>query len=80
MPRKTSPTPLTRTVVVPLDTFLALQAFHDELIGIAGTIDPATAPAPAFAQRDQSRRSALAQVFWLWAEQMDRNLKTMRPA
>ncbi|UNP27973.1 XAC0095 family protein [Lysobacter gummosus] len=80
MPRKTPPTPHTRTVVVPIDTFLALQAFYDELIGIAGTIDPVTSAAPAFAQRDQSRRSALAQVFWLWAEQMDRNLKTMRTA
>lgn len=80
MPRKTPSAPRADSVVLPVDAYLELQAFHDELVGIAHTIDPTTEAAPAVRKPEQSRRRALAKVFRLWAEQMDRNLKAIRPA
>jgi len=80
MPRKTPTTPHADNVVLPVDAYLELQAFHDELAGIAHTIDPADAPPPTIRKHEQSRRRALAKVFRLWAEQIDRSLSAMRPA
>lgn len=81
MPRKTRPAPCANHIVVlPVDAYLELQAFHDELVGIAQTIDPAGTPPPSVRKHEQSRRRALAKVFRLWAEQMDRSLSAMRTA
>lgn len=79
MPRKTPSASHENNIIVPADAYLELQAFHDELVGIADTIDPATAPSSAIRKPELSRRRALATVFRLWADQMNRNLKTMRP-
>ncbi|QCW25804.1 hypothetical protein FE772_09140 [Lysobacter enzymogenes] len=74
MPRK-SPSALgADSVVLPLDAYLELQKFHDELVGIADTIDPAAAPLPGVRKPEQSRRRALARVFRLWAQQIERSL------
>lgn len=79
MPRKIPSAPQADTIVLPVDAYLELQAFHAELIGIAHTIDPADAPtSPAVRKHEQSRRRALAKVFRLWAEQIDRSLSTKR--
>lgn len=80
MPRKTPTTPHTDNLVLPVDAYLELQAFHDELVGIAHTIDPADTAPPTIRKHEQSRRRALAKVFRLWAEQIDRSLSAMRPA
>lgn len=79
MPRKSTPSPQAHTIVLPVDAYLELQAFHAELVGIAHTIDPTDAPLPTIRKHEQSRRRALAKVFRLWAEQIDRSLSTMRP-
>ncbi|ALN57129.1 hypothetical protein GLE_1775 [Lysobacter enzymogenes] len=60
--------------MLPLDAYLELQKFHDELVGIADTIDPAAAPLPGVRKPEQSRRRALARVFRLWAQQIERSL------
>ncbi|WP_157477129.1 hypothetical protein [Lysobacter sp. Root690] len=80
MPRTSRPTSQADNVVLPVDAYLELQAFHAELIGIAHTIDPTDAPPPTIRKHEQSRRRALAKVFRLWAEQIDRSLSAMRPA
>ncbi|QQP99657.1 XAC0095 family protein [Lysobacter enzymogenes] len=73
MPRK-SPSALSAdSVVLPLDAYLELQKFHDELVCIADTIDPATR-SPDVRKPEQSRRRALACVFRLWARQIERSL------
>lgn len=80
MSRKTQPTTRVGEVILPIDAFLELQAFRDELISLARTIDPATTSSLAPRKPEQSRRRALAKVFRLWAEQMDRSLKAIRSA
>ena len=42
MPRRTAPAITADYVLLPADAYHGLQAFRDELIGIAQTIDPAT--------------------------------------
>jgi hypothetical protein len=79
MPRKTPSAPRADSVVLPVDAYLELQAFHDELVGIADTIDPATTQSPAIRKTEQSRRRALSKVFRLWAEQVGRTLGATRP-
>lgn len=78
MPRKIPTTPHADNVVLPVDAYLELQAFHAELIGIAHTIDPTDTPPPTIRKHEQSRRRTLAKVFRLWAEQIDRSLSTKR--
>ncbi len=78
MPRRTTSAPPADYVLLPADAYHGLQAFHDELIGIADTIDPATAPSPGVRKPEQSRRRALAHVFRLWADQVHGNLRTAR--
>jgi len=73
MPRKSPSALCADSVVLPLDAYLELQKFHDELVGIADTIDPADPPAHV-RKPEQSRRRALARVFRLWARQMERSL------
>jgi len=80
MSRKTPPATCVGELILPVDAFLELRAFHDELISLARTIDPATPPTLTARKAEQSRRRALAKVFRLWAEQMDRSLKTIRSA
>ncbi len=75
MPRKSPSASRADSVVLPLDAYLELQKFHDELVGIADTIDPAT-PLPYVRKPEQSRRRALARVFRLWAQQMQHSLAT----
>lgn len=74
MPRKSPSATRADSVVLPLDAYLELQKFHDELVGIADTIDPAAAPLPGARKPEQSRRRALARVFRLWAQQIERSL------
>jgi len=74
MPRKSPSASRADSVVLPLDAYLELQKFHDELVGIADTIDPAAAPLPGVRKPEQSRRRALARVFRLWAQQIARSL------
>ena len=78
MPRRTTAAPPADNVLLPADAYQGLQAFHDELIGIADTIDPTTAPSPEPRKPEQSRRRALAYVFRLWADQVHGNLRTAR--
>ncbi|BAV96897.1 XAC0095 family protein [Lysobacter enzymogenes] len=80
MPRRTAPAITADYVLLPADAYHGLQAFRDELIGIAQTIDPATTtPTPdARSKPEQSRRRALARVFRLWADQVHGNLETVR--
>lgn len=73
MPRKSPSAFCADSVVLPLDAYLELQKFHDELVGIADTIDPAT-HSPGVRKPEQSRRRALARVFRLWARQIERSL------
>ncbi|QWF18242.1 XAC0095 family protein [Lysobacter capsici] len=80
MSRKTMPAAHAETILSPADAFVELKTLHDELVRIAHTIDPADAPAPGIRKHQQSRRRALAKVFRLWAEQIDRSLSAMRPA
>ena len=78
MPRRTAPAILANYVLLPADAYHGLQAFRDELIGIAQTIDPATAPTPDLGSKpEQSRRRTLARVFRLWADQVHGNLQTI---
>ncbi|WP_206409736.1 XAC0095 family protein [Lysobacter enzymogenes] len=74
MPRKFPSATRADSVVLPLDAYLELQKFHDELVGIADTIDPGTPPTPSIQRLEQSRRRALARVFRLWAKQIERSL------
>ncbi|MEH6416635.1 XAC0095 family protein [Pseudomonas sp. CGJS7] len=78
MPRRTPSAIPADHVLLPVDAYLGLQAFHNELIGIAQTIDPADAPSPAIRKPEQSRRRALARVFRLWADQVHGNLQAIR--
>ncbi|KRB02451.1 hypothetical protein [Lysobacter sp. Root690] len=80
MSRKTQPITCVGEVILPIDAFLELQAFREELVSLARTIDPATTSGLTARKPEQSRRRALAKVFRLWAEQMDRSLKTIRSA
>ncbi|WP_394540511.1 hypothetical protein PRJ39_07985 [Lysobacter enzymogenes] len=78
MPRRTTSAKPADYVLLPADAYHGLQAFRDELIGIAQTIDPATAPTPDLRSKpEQSRRRALARVFRLWADQVHGNLETI---
>jgi len=77
MPRRTTSATPADYVLLPADAYHGLQAFHDELIGIAQTIDPTT-PSPEIRKPEQSRRRALARVFRLWADQVHGNLQTIR--
>ncbi|MET4726752.1 hypothetical protein ABIE09_000523 [Lysobacter enzymogenes] len=79
MPRRTAPAIPADYVMLPADAYHGLQAFRDELIGIAQTIDPATAPtSDPRSKPERSRRRALARVFRLWADQVHGNLQTIR--
>jgi hypothetical protein len=79
MPRKTPSAVYADTMLLPVDAYLELQAFHDELVGIAHTIDPAdAAAAPPVRKPEQSRRRALARVFRLWAGQIEHTLTSVR--
>lgn len=81
MSRKAKPAAHASTVEFPVDALLELKALQNELISIAQTIDPADTSSPLVVRKhEQARRRALAKVFRLWAEQMDRSLSTMRPA
>ncbi|MEH6415706.1 XAC0095 family protein [Pseudomonas sp. CGJS7] len=78
MPRKTPTAPRASTIELPIDAYLELQAFHNELVGIAHTIDPVDpASAPPVRKSEQSRRRALARVFRLWAGQIERTLASV---
>ncbi|QQQ02753.1 XAC0095 family protein [Lysobacter enzymogenes] len=77
MPRRTAPATRADYVLLPADAYHGLQAFRDELIGIAQTIDPA-ASSLEIRKPEQSRRRALARVFRLWADQVHGNLETIR--
>ncbi|QWP75983.1 hypothetical protein J5226_20630 [Lysobacter sp. K5869] len=74
MPRKSPSASRADSVVLPLDAYLELQKFRDELVGIADTIDPVATPLPGVRKPEQSRRRALARVFRLWAQQIERSL------
>ena len=78
MPRRTPSAIPSDHVLLPVEAYHGLQAFHDELIGIAQTIDPADAPSPEIRKPERSRRRALARVFRLWADQVHGNLQTAR--
>lgn len=78
MPRKTPTAVFANNVLLPVDAYLDLQAFHDELVGIAHTIDPAYSVATPVRKHEQSRRRALARVFRLWAGQIERTLTSVR--
>lgn len=75
MPRKTPTTTHIDCVSLPINALLELQSFHDELIGIAHTIDPPAEAGIPVRKHEQARRRALAKVFRLWAAQIDRNIK-----
>ena len=78
MPRRTTSAIPADYVLLPAESYHGLQAFRDELIGIAQTIDPADAPSPEIRKPERSRRRALARVFRLRADQVHGNLKTVR--
>lgn len=78
--RKTIPAVHAETSVSPTDAFVELKTLHDELVSIARAIDPTDSRTSDIRKREQSRRRALAKVFRLWAEQIDRSLSAMRPA
>lgn len=80
MPQKIMSATHAETILSPADAFVELKTLHDELVRIARTIDPTDAPTPGIRKHEQSRRRALAKVFRLWAEQIDRSLSAMRPA
>lgn len=80
MSRKTPSASRADSVVLSVDAYLELQAFHDELVSIAQTIDPVDVPIPSPRKPEQSRRRALAKVFRLWADQVNRSLSGMRSA
>jgi hypothetical protein len=74
MSRKNPPAALANNVLLPVDAYLDLKAFHDELVGIAHTIDPSGPTNSSVRKHEQSRRRALARVFRLWAGQIERTL------
>lgn len=78
MSRKTPTAVFANNVLLPVDAYLDLQAFHDELVGIAHTIDPTDPVATPVRKHEQSRRRALARVFRLWADQIERTLTSVR--
>lgn len=79
MPRKNSSAVYADNVLLPVDAYLDLQAFHEELVGIARTIDPSdTETTPPIRKREQSRQRTLARVFRLWARQIEHALTTVR--
>lgn len=78
MPRRTPSATHADYVLLPADAYHGLEAFRDELIDIAQTIDPTTAPSPEIRKPEQSRRRALARVFRLWADQVHGNLQAAR--
>ncbi|QQP95871.1 XAC0095 family protein [Lysobacter enzymogenes] len=78
MRRKSPSTAPADYVLLPVEAYRGLQAFYDELIGVAQTIDPVTPPASEVDATEQSRRRALARVFRLWADQVHGNLQAAR--
>ncbi|MFD0324756.1 hypothetical protein [Lysobacter gummosus] len=44
----------------------------------AHTLDPATSPCPSPRKPEQARHRALASVFRVWADQVDRSLGAVR--
>lgn len=69
-----------RRISLPLDAYFELQAFQDQLLGAARTIDPETSPAPSPRKAEQARHRALTSVFRTWADQVERTLETARSA
>lgn len=78
MPRKTPTAAFANNVLLPVGAYLDLRAFHDELMGIAHTIDPADPLSSPVRKSEQSRRRALARVFRLWAGQIERTITSIR--
>lgn len=67
-------------ISLPLNSYLELQAFQDQLLGAARTIDPETSLVPSPRKAEQARHRALATVFRTWADQVERTLETARSA
>ncbi|MEH6420091.1 XAC0095 family protein [Pseudomonas sp. CGJS7] len=78
MPPKASSQAGPLCFALPVDTFLELRAFQDQLLSAAWTLDPATSPCPSSRKPEQARHRALASVFRTWADQVDRSLGTVR--
>lgn len=74
MPRKIPAARSVEIVALPVYALNDLQAFRNELFNIAETIDPTTAPLLSIRKHEQARRRALAKVFRLLGEQVDRSL------
>lgn len=66
------------SVSLPLNAFIELREFQDQLLSAARTLDPATSPCPATRSHEQSRHRALASIFRTWANQMDRSLESVQ--
>lgn len=77
MSRKNPTAAFANNVLLPVDAYLDLKAFHDELVSIAHTIDPADPTASSVRKQEQSRRGSLARVFRLWAAQIERTLTSV---
>jgi len=67
-----------RRISLSLDAYFELQAFQDQLLGAAHTIDPETSPSPSPRKTEQARHRALASIFRTWADQVERTLETAR--